>query len=217
MRTYHERFRFGHPSSDDFYAVVSEVAGRDMSGFFAQTIERPGIVDYEVSLVRSERVGEPRGVFGAGAARTSVTKKQAREKERQADAAGGRPWRSTVMVRRRGEVTLPVSLRLDYEGGTTQTLALLEQEREGASVEQAGILAEPDAQASEPWRGRFKRLELTSERRLVSASVDPEESLKLDVNRLNNARRVEPDGRASARWGSRHVFWLQQLLALAGL
>ena len=42
MRTYHERFRFAHPSSDDFYAVVSEVAGRDMSGFFAQTTERPG-------------------------------------------------------------------------------------------------------------------------------------------------------------------------------
>jgi hypothetical protein len=215
MRTYHERFRFGHPSSDDFYAVVSEVAGRDMSGFFAQTTERPGILDYEVSLVRSEQVDEPRGVFGAGAARTSVTKKQAREKERQADAAGKRPWRSTVMVRRRGEVTLPVSLRLDYEGGTTQTVALVEREGEGASVEQAGILE--GAQASEPWRGRFKRLELTSERRLVSATVDPEDHLKLDVNRLNNGRRVEPDGRASARWGSRFVFWLQQILALSGV
>jgi len=215
MRTYHERFRFGHPSSDDFYAVVSEVAGRDMSGFFAQTIERPGILDYEVSLVRSEQVDEPRGVFGAGAARTGVTKKQAREKERQAEAAGERPWRSTVMVRRRGEVALPVSLRLEYEGGARQTLALVEREREGASVEQAGILA--DARASEPWRGRFKRLELTSERRLVSATVDPEEHLKLDVNRLNNARRVTPDGRASARWGSRFVFWLQQILALSGV
>ena len=88
MRTYHERFRFGHPSSDDFYAVVSEVAGRDMSGFFAQTTERAGVVDYEVSLVKSERADEPRGVFGAGAARTTVTTKQAREKDEQADAAG---------------------------------------------------------------------------------------------------------------------------------
>jgi hypothetical protein len=217
MRTYHERFRFRHPSSDDFYAVVSEVAGRDMRGFFAQTTERPGILDYEVSLVRSEQRGEPRGVFGAGALRTSVTKKQAREKERRADAAGGRSWRSTVMVRRRGDVTLPVSLRLDYEGGTTQTVALVEREGEGGSVEQAAILAGAGAQAGEPWRGRFKRLELSSERRLLSATVDPGEHLKLDVNRLNNARRVEPDGRASARWGSRFVFWLQQVLALAGL
>jgi hypothetical protein len=51
----------------------------------------------------------------------------------------------------------------------------------------------------------------------VSATVDPEDHLKLDVNRLNNGRRVEPDGRASARWGSRFVFWLQQILALSGV
>ncbi len=215
LRTYHERYRFRHPSSDDFYAVVNEVAGRDMSGFFAQTTERPGVLDYEVSLVRSERADEPRGVFGAGAERTTVTTKQAREKEEQADARGGRPWRSTVMVRRRGEVTLPVSLRLVYEGGTTQTVALLEREGDGGSVEQAGILE--GSTTSEPWRGRFKRLELTSERRLVSATVDPDDQLKLDVNRLNNARRVEPDGRAASRWGTRFVFWLQQVLALAGL
>jgi hypothetical protein len=214
MRTYHERWRFRHPSSDDFYAVVSEVAGRDMGSFFTQTTERPGILDYEVSLVRSEQADEPRGVFGAGDARTSVTKKQAREKERQADKAGRRPWRSTVIVRRRGEVTLPVSLRLEYEGGTNQTLELVEREGAGASVEQAGVLA--DARAGEPWRGRFKRLELTSERRLVSASVDPEHHLTLDVNRLNNARRASRMG-AAARWGSRFGFWLQQLLALSGL
>ncbi len=213
MRTYHERYRFGHPSSEDFYAVVSEVAGRDMSGFFAQTTERPGILDYEVSLVKSEQVDEPRGVFGTGDARTSVTKKQAREKEKQADVAGGRPWRSTVMVRRRGEVSLPVSLRLDYEGGSTQMLELVE--REAASVEQAGMLQ--SAPASEPWRGRFKKLELLSEHKLVSATVDPEQALVLDVNRLNNARRAEPDGRAAARWGARLVFWMQQVLALAGL
>jgi hypothetical protein len=215
LRTYHERWRFRHPASDDFYAVVSEVAGRDMSGFFAQTVERPGILDYEVSSVKSERVRQPRGHFGDGAARTSVTKQQAREKERQADAAGGRPWRSSVLVRRRGEVALPVSLRLEYEGGTAQTLSLIESEHRGAGAEQPALVA--DSGTGEPWSGRFKRIELTSERRLLSATVDPDDRLELDVNRLNNSRRVEPDGRAAARWGSRYVFWLQQLLALAGL
>jgi hypothetical protein len=39
----------------------------------------------------------------------------------------------------------------------------------------------------------------------------------IDTNRLNNARRVEPDGRAAARWGAGWVFWLQQLLAMVGL
>jgi hypothetical protein len=44
-----------------------------------------------------------------------------------------------------------------------------------------------------------------------------DDRLKLDVNRVNNARRAEPDTRAANRWGTRLVFWLQQLLALAGL
>ena len=42
MRTYHERWRFRHPTSDDFYAVVAEVAGRDARWFFDQAVERPG-------------------------------------------------------------------------------------------------------------------------------------------------------------------------------
>ncbi|HVQ26554.1 MAG TPA: M1 family aminopeptidase, partial [Planctomycetota bacterium] len=213
MRTYHERFRFRHPTSDDFYAVVSEVAGRDLSGFFAQTTERPGILDDEVSSVTSEKIDEPLGFFGEGDARKSVTKKQAREKEKQADAAGGRRWRTTVMVRRRGEVVLPTTLRLDYEGGETQTLPLVEADRAG--VENTGLAQ--GAASGEPWRGRFKKIELTTAKQLVSATVDPEDRLKLDVNRVNNARRAEPDTRAANRWGTRLVFWLQQLLALAGL
>ena len=214
MRTYHERFRFKHPSSDDFYAVVSEVAGRDLSSFFAQTTERPGILDDEVSLVTSEPVDEPRGVFGEGAARKSVTKKEAAEKDEQAKAANKRAWRTTVVVRRRGEVVLPTSLRLDYDGGEAETLPLLELDPQGG--------VEPTALASttpkgEPWRGRFKRVELVGARKLLRATIDPEDRLKIDVNRLNNSRRAEPDGRAATRWGARLVFWLQQLIALAGL
>ena len=48
MRTYAERWRFRHPSSDDFYAVASEVAGRDLTPFFRQTIESPAVIDYAV-------------------------------------------------------------------------------------------------------------------------------------------------------------------------
>jgi hypothetical protein len=48
LRTYVERWRFRHPSSDDFYAVASEVAGRDLQPFFRQAFESPAVVDYEV-------------------------------------------------------------------------------------------------------------------------------------------------------------------------
>ena len=53
MRTYAELWRFGHPSSDDFYRVASEVAGRDLTPFFRQTIESPAVVDYAIGEVES--------------------------------------------------------------------------------------------------------------------------------------------------------------------
>ncbi len=185
-----------------------------MRWFFEQTVERPGVLDDEVASVRSERVREPQGVFGDGEARRTLGAKEARRKEEDADGKGGRPWRSTVLVRRRGEVALPTSLRLDFEGGEARTIALLEGEP-SFDLEAAALDGSPPAAAR--WGSRWKRVELTGEKRLVSATIDPEDRLVLDVNRLNNARRVEPDGRAAARWGARWVFWLQQLLAVVGL
>jgi hypothetical protein len=210
MRTYHERWRLGHPTGDDFYAVVAEVTGRDWRGFFDQTVEKAGILDDEVASVRSERVREPSGVFGRGKARTTVTAKEARKKEDERDAAGGRPWITTVLVRRRGAVALPTTLRLDYEGGPPQTIALGARGIEGGQAEAAGDPAQP-------WLGPWKKIELVGPHRLVSATLDPDDRLVLDVDRLNNSRRVEPDTRAAAHWGARWVFWLQQLLAMAGL
>ena len=200
MRTYHERFRFRHPSSDDFYATVSEVAGRDVRWFFDQTVERPGIVDYEVASVRSERVAEPRGILGDGPSPKTVGEREASKIEREKDASGaGRPYRTTVIVRRRGEVSgLPLRLRLSWEGGGHEDVAL------------------EDA-PGQAWTGRWKKVERTGQKRLVSATVDPDGTLVLDVNRLDDARRTRPDGRAAAAWGTRLIFWIQQALALAGM
>ena len=192
MRTYHERWRFGHPTSEDFYAVAGEVSGRDLRSFFEQTVERPGVLDYEVATVSSGRTGGPRGRLEDDARSDTVSGDEAREKAQRDDAAGGRPWRSTVLVRRRGEVSLPVTIELQFEGGARQ-------------------------RRSWDGRDRWLKVEVETKRRLVAAVVDPDDVLVLDVNRLNNSRRVGPDRRAAAQWGVHWVFWLQQLLALAGL
>ena len=63
MRAYAERWRFRHPNSDDFYAVASEVSGRDLTTFFKQTIEDTGVLDYELAEIASA---------GTGASRTST-------------------------------------------------------------------------------------------------------------------------------------------------
>jgi len=107
--------------------------------------------------------------------------------ERQITAAGEAlpGWESEVVVRRLGGVRLPVVTELTFEGG------------ERARVR---------------WDGeeRWVRFRVTGPR-LLHAEVDPDRTLLLDVDRLNDSRRVEPDRRASRRWGQRLRFWIQNL------
>ena len=62
MRTYAERWRFGHPSSDDFYAVATEVSGRDLTSFFKQTVEGTGV--NKMSDLKGKRVSTGAPVSG---------------------------------------------------------------------------------------------------------------------------------------------------------
>jgi hypothetical protein len=94
---------------------------------------------------------------------------------------------TTVTVARRGEVAMPVEILLRFEGGATYRTT---------------------------WDGeaRWKRLQTRSGPRLLEALVDPDEKILLDLDRTNNGRRPEPDGRAASRWTARTVFWTQNLL-----
>jgi hypothetical protein len=190
LRAYHERWRFAHPSSDDFFATPGLEPYR---GFFEQTVERPGIVDYEVASVDSQPVPPATGRLEVGGKTVTVGDAEARRA-----ASGTKQWRSVVLVRRRGEVVLPTELELRYQDGRTERLPLRDP-------------------GGGPWTGRWRKVELTGPQRVVAAVLDPDDRLVLDVNRLNDGRRAEPDGRAAAAWGTRWVFWLQQLLALVGL
>ncbi len=51
-RTYFERWKFRHPRSSDFFAVVEEVTGREMDGFVKDFVYGNGTVDHEVVAVR---------------------------------------------------------------------------------------------------------------------------------------------------------------------
>ena len=60
-------------------------------------------------------------------------------------------------------------------------------------------------------------IERVGPKKLRSAVVDPENKITLEINRVNNGRRLESDGRLAASWTSRWIFWLQNVLAGGGL
>jgi len=182
LRTYHERWRFGHPSSDDFYAVANEVAGQDLTWFFSQAVESPDLLDYAVTMVSTSRVEAPRGRLEEGVLP---------EEPGAAAEAPKAPYESHVLVRRVGEFVFPVDIALKFEGRAAERVR---------------------------WDGkdRWTRLTFVRPERLEWADVDPDRHVLLDVDWLNNARRVEPDSRVATRWSTRVLFWVQNLLATIG-
>jgi len=103
-------------------------------------------------------------------------------------AREGPQYRSNVVVRRYGEATFPVDVLVTFENGERVT---------------------------EHWDGldRWKLYSYIRPSAAVSAEVDPERVLLLDVDYTNNSRTLRPDGpRAATKWSMVWMIWLQDCL-----
>lgn len=101
-------------------------------------------------------------------------------------------WRSEVVVQRLGEAVFPVDVLVRFSDGST---------------------------AREPWDGRDRWKLFTYDRAsaAVSAEVDPNQVLLLDMNRTNNSRTLQPLApKASRQWAGRWWLWLQDLVITYG-
>lgn len=191
LRTYAERWRFRHPRSNDFYAVATEVSGRDLSSFFAQVVESPGVFDPAVTALASAPTPAPRGRFERDGAVVDISEAAAEQEEARRAELGQRSWRSRIELRHLGEVILPVEVALRYAD---------------------------DRRERRTWAGerRWARWEVDDAQPVVAVTLDPDGRIPLDASRLNNHRRTSVDRRSTAFLTARSLFWLQQLLVLAG-
>jgi hypothetical protein len=97
-------------------------------------------------------------------------------------------YRTTVVVRRYGEAIFPVDILVTFKNGERVT---------------------------EHWEGRDRWVLYTYDRpsQALSAEVDPNRVLLLDVNVTNNSRTLEPKrARAATKWSLTWMTWLQDHL-----
>jgi len=193
MRTYAERWRFRHPSTDDFLATMSEAAGRDLRPQLTPVIDRGDILDYEVGSLTSTPARAPAGYFDTPKGRTLTTQEEADAKAAGAKA-GGTPalFDTAVLIRCRGDDRWPVEIAFKFDGKTPERVW---------------------------WDGseRWKRFEFHRPEKLEWVDIDPERRLELDVDWLGNRARLEPDRRAAVRLTSRWLLIVQQMLTWVGL
>lgn len=115
LRTYQKRWRYGHPRTEDFIAVVEEVHGAPLDDYFRKTIHTPGRVDFEVESLKSKKRKTPAGVFD------DVTKMVTKKEAKAADENKKAVYDTTVYLRRNGPVDFPVLLEVTFEDTTTAT------------------------------------------------------------------------------------------------
>jgi hypothetical protein len=200
LATYFQRFRFKHPTPDDFFttltAELSSTApapapgtaapapgtlppapGSDLSWFFEEAYASANVYDYAAERLDSVVVSS-RG-FDDGAAGRAPSFVEAKDETR---------FRTTVVVRRIGEGHFPVDVVVTFENGE---------------------------QVREKWDGqaRWQPYEYEKPARAVSVQVDPERVLLLDVNYTNNSITLKPKAAEAADgWTLRWMVWLQDLL-----
>ena len=104
MSTYFERWKFRHPRPEDFFLVVSEVAGEDYTWFFDQVYRSSNVFDYGVQTLTSVPV---RLKPDATAPPDATTESDG--------------FRTTVVVRRYGEAIYPVEVVTTLRDGQTIT------------------------------------------------------------------------------------------------
>jgi hypothetical protein len=175
LATYFDRWKFRHPKPQDFFQVVGEVSGQDLTWLFDQVYRGTQVFDYGIDTLRSAPAGSA-GFFDRGGRRVFE----------RSSAPGN--YHTEVVVRRYGDGVFPVDLVVRFENGE---------------------------RVRERWDGRGSWKAYTYERRVpaVSAEVDPDRVLALDVNPTNNGKVVHPQANpAATKWMVTWLVWLQDLL-----
>jgi peptidase M1-like protein len=98
LHTYFVRYRFTHPTGEDFIKTVEEVSGKDLHWYFDQAIHGTQMLDYKILSAHSE----PLNWY---------------ESENQSSKPGGEIYRTYVTVQRKVDFVFPVDLKVTFDDG----------------------------------------------------------------------------------------------------
>jgi aminopeptidase N len=97
MHTYFMRYRFTHPTKEDFLKTIEEVSGRDLRWYFNQAVYGTEVLDYEVLKVKSTPVDW--------------------YKEKFKEKKGKTEYESEVIIHRKGDFIFPVDVAIAFDNG----------------------------------------------------------------------------------------------------
>jgi hypothetical protein len=106
MHTYFMKYRFTHPTKEDFLKTIEEVCGKDLRWYFDQAVYGSQVLDYEILSVHS---------FPANWYADDKNKKNA-NKDKGKD---NRLYQSYVTVHRKETFVMPIAIEIKFDDGET--------------------------------------------------------------------------------------------------
>jgi len=102
MHTYFMKYRFTHPTKEDFLKTIEEVSGQDLRWYFDQAVYGTAVLDYEIRSARSDRLDWY-------------------VKDRPKEMKGETAYRSQVVIHRKGDFVFPVDVVIKFDNGDSVT------------------------------------------------------------------------------------------------
>src|SRR5580692_704384 len=97
MHVYFMKYRFTHPTKEDFLKTVEEVSGQNLRWYFDQAVYGTQVLDYEVMKITSAPVDW--------------------YKENLSEKKGETEYVSNVWVHRKGEFVIPIDVEVKFDNG----------------------------------------------------------------------------------------------------
>ena len=102
MRAYFMKYRFTHPTKEDFLKTIEEVSGRDLRWYFSQAVYGTQVMDYEVLKIDSFPVHwyEPN-----------------KDRNAKGIAKGDTVFQSYVSLHRKQDFVMPLEVEIKFDNG----------------------------------------------------------------------------------------------------
>ncbi|NOZ61004.1 MAG: M1 family metallopeptidase [Calditrichaeota bacterium] len=200
LHAYFERWKFRHPKTQDFIQVANEVSGQDLNWFFDQALFSTKTLDYSVRFISSRKVKKDKGYDVTVSVSVDSLEKKKNENdslsaasdtlkaERDSTAKDSTKfYESKVYVRRLGDFIFPVEVKFVFDNGDT---------------------------LRENWDGKdhWKIFTYVKPAKLVSATVDPDNKILLDVSLINNSKTMKKQKAGINKITSKWLFLIQSFL-----
>jgi hypothetical protein len=100
MHTYFMRYRFTHPTKEDFLRTIEEVSGKDLRWYFNPAFYGTQVLDYDVLKVASTPVDWYKD-----------------NKDKKEEKKGETEYQSEVLIHRKGDFIFPVEIAIAFDNG----------------------------------------------------------------------------------------------------